>query len=202
MNEKTVFGVGINDANYTVFPIINGKQKMCPFYRKWRDMIGRCYNKKYQINQPTYKSCEVHQDWHYFMNFRSWMTANNWEGLELDKDLIVLGNSIYSKDLCVFIPKIVNTFTCNNRSRRGNLLIGVTMSKHGKYSSSCSNPFTKEPERLGNFNTEIEAHTVWRKRKHELACKLAESDYVKDQRVAKTLKWMYSEKNSKYVCLL
>jgi len=71
--NKLVCGVGINDADYEVQPIINGKRVMCPFYAKWVGMLERCYSEKFQNKWPTYIGCYVILDWIYFSNFKYWM---------------------------------------------------------------------------------------------------------------------------------
>lgn len=52
--KKLVFGVGINDADYNVYKtgIVDGKQTVlwiCPFYRKWKDMMMRCYSESWLL---------------------------------------------------------------------------------------------------------------------------------------------------------
>lgn len=47
---KLVQGVGVNDADYPVTKeeVINGKRKyvwVCPYYARWRSLLGRCYSK-------------------------------------------------------------------------------------------------------------------------------------------------------------
>ena len=58
-----------------------------------------------------------------------------------------------------------------------------------KFSATIGNPFTKKQEHLGYFTCPNEAHQAWKKRKHELACQLA--DIQTDQRVAEALRIRY-----------
>ena len=46
-------------------------------------------------------------------------------GWELDKDILVKGNKIYSPDTCCFVPKEVNTVFTKRQSKRGDYPIGV-----------------------------------------------------------------------------
>lgn len=193
--RKLVYGVGINDADYVVRKNetieVNGKQKqkmvwICPFYQAWENMLKRCYSAKYQETRPTYKGCSVSDDWLRFSNFKSWMEAQNWEGKQLDKDLLFEGNKIYSAETCVFVTQAVNKFTIDSGASRGEWLIGVYWVKgSGKFKTSCRNPFTKKLEYLGLFTSELEAHKAWLKRKLELARLLAAEQT--DERVAKAL---------------
>lgn len=193
---RLVHGVGVNDADYVTekketIGYVNGKQKqklvwICPYYRVWRSMLERCYSTKYQENRPTYKGCSVSEDWLTFSVFKSWMEAQDWEGKQLDKDLLFVGNKAYSAETCVFVTQMVNKFANGNGAIRGEWLIGVCWNKErGKFQSSCHNPFTKKPESLGYFTCELEAHEAWLKRKIELAHELAAIQT--DERVAEAL---------------
>ena len=194
--KKLVYGVGINDADYVIkkwetIGYVNGKRKrkliwICPYYRAWKHMLERCYSTKYQERQPTYKGCSVSEDWLTFSNFRKWMEAQDFEGNQLDKDLLFEGNKVYSAKTCVFVSGMVNSFTTDRRASRGEWLIGVYWNKGAnKFQSRCRNPFTKKSEHLGLFTSEQEAHKAWLKRKLGLARQLAAEQT--DERVAKAL---------------
>lgn len=201
MVKPTVHGVGINDADYEVtryeYVTVGGKRKqklvwICPYYRVWRNMLERSYSAKYQERNPTYKGCSVSEDWLTFSVFKSWMEAQDFEGMQLDKDILFEGNKVYSKGTCVFVTKAVNMFTTDRGNDRGEWLIGVNWHKRdGKFLSRCCNPFTKKQENLGYFTSELEAHQAWLKRKLELAHLLAVEQ--KDERVAKALIERYTD---------
>ena len=194
--RKLVYGVGINDAKYVTQKLetigyVDGKRKrklvwICPYYRVWMDMLQRCYSPKFQERRPTYKGCSVSEEWLRFSNFRAWMEAQDFEGKQLDKDLLFEGNKVYSKETCAFVTSEVNSFTSDCGASRGEWLIGVDWNKGvEKFRSKCSNPFTKKLEHLGLFLDELEAHQAWLKRKLELAHLLAAEQT--DERVAKAL---------------
>lgn len=200
-NRKLVYGVGINDAGYAVTKYgiaeVNGVRKrrqvwICPYYRTWTAMLQRCYSKKTQERYPTYKGCTVVEEWLTFSNFKAWMEAQEWEGLELDKDLLAVGNKVYSSESCMFVTQMVNSFTIDSGATRGEWLIGVYWNKQvEKFQASCRNPFTKKLEHLGLFTCEQEAHNAWLKRKNALALELAAIQT--DERVAKALRKRYSK---------
>lgn len=201
-SSKLLYGVGINDAEYVVqkwetIGYVNGKRKRrlvwrCPYYQTWKSMFERCYSVKYQERKPTYKGCIVSKEWLTFSNFRSWMEKQDWEGMQLDKDLLLEGNKVYSAETCVFVSSTVNKFTNNNGAKRGEWLIGVYWDKGaGKFRSLCCNPFTNKQENLGLFKCELEAHKTWLRRKLELAHELA--TIQADPRVAKALIEQYSD---------
>jgi len=192
---KLVRGVGINDADYETqkFLRVDGKYKsvwLCPYYNKWSHMLLRCYNKKVHEKRPTYIGCSVCDEWLYFSKFKSWMEKQDWESKELDKDLLVKGNKIYSPESCAFINQVTNKFISENENARGELPLGVHLHKPlMKFIAKCCNPTTGKREHLGVFICPQEAHKAWRKRKHELACKLA--DMQDDPRVAEALRKRY-----------
>ena len=191
---KLVYGIGINDANYVIETRVDGKRVKCPYYRTWVNMLERCYSEKLQECYPTYKGCSVCPEWIYFMHFRAWMMKQDWKGRQLDKDLLAVGNKVYSPDTCVFVDRATNSFTTDRAKLRGEYPIGVRFHKpSGKFIAQCCNPFTKKQEYLGYFTCEHQAHLAWKKRKHELACQLAHLQ--PDPRVAAALRTRYAEKS-------
>lgn len=200
--KKLVYGVGINDADYAVqeretISYVGGKRKqrrvwICPYYQVWRSMLERCYSEKFQEKNPTYKGCNVSENWLTFSNFKAWMMAQDFEGKHLDKDLLFEGNKIYSADTCVFVTPMTNLFTIDRGNDRGEWLIGVDWCKRaGRFRSKCRNPFTKKQESIGYFDCEQQAHKAWAKRKLELAHELAAIQT--DERISKALIDRYSK---------
>lgn len=184
--SKLVYGVGINDADYVVKPTFNGKQIVCPYYQKWESMFLRCYSAKYQEKRPTYIGCKVSDEWKTFSNFKAWMEPLDWVGKQLDKDILINGNKLYSKDTCVFVTPSVNNFLTDSNANRGECMIGVSWKKHiRKFQSQCADGEGRIIH-LGLFDNELEAHLAWKACKHKLACKLA--DEQSDPRVAEALR--------------
>lgn len=166
-----VCGVGINDADYNVTrrEKVGGKWKnvwKCPYYRKWLGMLQRCYSKKIQERQPTYKGCTVCEEWLLFSTFKRWMEEQEWEGRQLDKDFLVDGNKVYSPTTCVFIPQKLNSFVISCGKSRGFLPLGVRYTEKPKhmineltkpYRSQINNQ-TGESVHIGCYSTPEEAH--------------------------------------------
>jgi hypothetical protein len=141
----SVQGVGINDANYLVqkFTTVGGKNKLiwrCPFYSCWKHMLKRCYDDCYIKLHPTYKGCSVCREWHLFSNFKSWMEQQDWEEKQLDKDLLVYGNKVYSPSTCVFLSQGLNKFLTKSNKARGEYPLGVWKRKP---CASMINDFSK-----------------------------------------------------------
>lgn len=67
-------------------------------------MINRVYGKR---DKELYGDVIVCPEWLTFSNFKSWMATQDWEGKQLDKDL--MGNGlVYSPDSCAFLPRRIN----------------------------------------------------------------------------------------------
>lgn len=174
MKSKLAFGVGLYDK---------GKHKAWEdgkpgkAYIAWKGIIQRCYDPNVQAKYPTYIGCTVCPEWLEFQVFADWYEANypnDGEHYQLDKDLKVVGNKIYSPSACLFVSGVVNNFTIDRGAMRGEYLIGAASHKaSGKLQAGCRNPFTGKGEHLGLFTDELEAHLAWRKRKSELTYELA-----------------------------
>ena len=161
---RLVYGVGINDADYSVQPIINGKQHMCHIYRVWVNMLNRCYCSKMHLISPTYIGCSVSKEWQTFSNFRKWMVTQESKGKQLDKDILHEGNKIYSVNTCCFVSNYINSLLNDRLASRGKYLIGVNFNKANNIFASNLSIFGRT-KYLGCFKTEIDAHIAWRKAK-------------------------------------
>lgn len=127
----TIYGVGyIGQGKYK--KVMNGTTFV---YDRWMNMLRRCYAK----TDITYRTCSVDKRWHNFQNFAEWH-ENKWKShmieWELDKDLKIKGNKIYSPETCLFIPIIINSLF-KKRIRKSGLPTGVTRSGK-KFESSVT----------------------------------------------------------------
>jgi hypothetical protein len=177
--RKPMHGVGINDADYITNVKKEGKTVQCPYYKRWASMIERCYSKKLHARHPSYADCFVCDEWLIFSVFKSWMTKQDWHGNELDKDIITSGNKIYSPSTCAFISSNVNSLILDSASRRGDLPIGVSLLKSGRFRSDIR--IDGKLLYLGSFDSEKLASDAYKLKKNELI-KLA-ARKQKDQRV-------------------
>ena len=197
--RKLVFGVGLNDAGYRICDTHqkDGRQVntwVCPIYQTWAHMLRRCYSELAQRSSKnsSYIGCSVDTEWHKFSAFRSWALTQPWQGNQLDKDLLLVGNKTYRQDLCLFIPQALNTFVTDCASSRGEWPLGVSRVKRtGKFVANCRNPFTDKYDHLGCFLDPLSAHRAWRQRKHQHACRYAEVQT--DPRIAEALRNRYIE---------
>lgn len=182
MNKK-LYGVGINDADYTVtgYSEVDGKLKQtwrCPYYKAWTNMLKRCYCSKYQATMPTYKVATVDHEWFSFTAFKQWMGRQHWKGLELDKDILSVGGKVYSKETCCFVPRRINSILLINPETRGSYPLGVSLTPSGKYQAVCKDVSAKA-KGLGTFYTEIQAHSAWQMFKSKVIQEVA-GEYLKE----------------------
>ena len=129
--DKRVYGIGfIGEGKYK--PTDDYK-----VYKRWQGMLQRCYDEKLHEKHPTYKNCSCCEEWHNFQNFSKWYSENYYEVegevMCLDKDILVKGNKIYSPETCIYVPRRINIMFTKTDALRGNLPIGVTINKNGKY---------------------------------------------------------------------
>ena len=171
--RKIVYGAGINDADYVIGVVIDGVTHTCPYYVKWTAMLKRCYSRRYQKTQKTYKGCITCGEWLFFSNFKRWMEKQDWQGKELDKDILVQGNKIYSPELCIFVTAKINKLLNTQLSKRGKYKIGVSFCKReGRFVSRCRDGDGNSVN-LGYFSTELEAHYVYSEFKYKLISDIA-----------------------------
>lgn len=171
-----VYGVGINDADYPVYKTakVNGKRKIiwqCPAHKAWSNMFRRAYDELYKVKYPTYVGVSVGVAWHKFSGFKSWWDSQvHSEGLNLDKDMKVLGNKVYSAETCMLVPDQVNALFTDRGNARGELPLGVTYRVHtGKYMAQIQLGLGKGHKNLGSFLTPQEAHKSWQLAKIKVA---------------------------------
>lgn len=181
---KKVYGFGINDSPVPTSKTINGKRERCGIYAAWDGMLRRCYSGKYQANFPTYVGCSVAPEWLSFMSFKSWAIAQQWEGMQLDKDIIIAGNKIYSPATCAFVSGETNLFLNDHGRAQGEWPVGVVYSKQ-KRKFRAKIKLGGGTKHLGYYNTPEEAHQSWRLAKFEIALALA--DKQQDPRVSEAL---------------
>jgi len=164
--NKLIYGVGINDADYMVSVKQNGKRISCKAYLTWANMIKRCYYSDVKKNQPTYKGCTVEREWLTFSNFKKWFDGNYIDGYHLDKDLMVIGNKVYSPNTCLFVPNSINQLIIKEHKNKGGYPTGVTfIKKEGKYKARIT--IDSKEKYIDRFATAECASNAYRKAKAE-----------------------------------
>ena len=129
--KPSVYGIGILGDKYKA----SYNNVVAKEYRLWRGMLNRCYSKKTHKLRPRYADCFTSPNFNsytYFYEWRNKQVGFNVDGFELDKDLLIKYNKIYSETTCVFLPKEINIVLEKSQRRRGNHPIGVGWHKASK----------------------------------------------------------------------
>ena len=173
--SPSVFGVGVTGTKYPVK--INGV--ITKEYDLWHSMLRRCYSNTSKKKNPTYEGCEVSDKFKYYEYFYEWChkqigfgVDGNGNSFQLDKDLLIKGNRVYSESTCIFIPAEINSLLVKCTASRGEHLIGVHWSKTNKAFVAQVNKGKGKRENLGYFNTELEAFNAY---------KIAKESFIKEQ---------------------
>ena len=169
--SPSVYGVGILGTKYQAK--INGRATK--EYDLWQSMLKRCYSDAYKKQRPTYEGCEVSENFKYYEYFYEWCNSQIGfavEGFELDKDLLLKGNKVYSENTCVFIPSEINLLLIKREALRGEHLIGVSWRNTKKAFVAMVRKNKGKQEFLGYFDTELEAFNAY---------KQAKESFVKEQ---------------------
>lgn len=160
-------------------------------YSTWNKMLIRCGNVKYKTKKPTYLNCIVCEEWCNFQNFCKWYYDNYYElfGEEtnLDKDILVKGNKVYSPETCIFVPQFINSLFVKSNKTRGEYPIGVTC---------CGNKFRSRLNikgklvHIGMFDNSKEAFQSYKIAKEKYIKQVA--DEYKDRIPKKLYERMYT----------
>lgn len=175
--ERRTAGIGyLGQGEYKSIDVINGKE--CNVCDLWENMLQRCYSDKYQKIHPTYIGCTVADEWHNFQNYAKWFHKNYYiiEGqrMELDKDILMKGNKIYSPEICVFVPKDINLLFIKCNKARGDYPIGVDYHKKTcKYRATCQD-INRKQKHLGLFSNIEDAFYCYKDFKENIIKELAD----------------------------
>ncbi len=169
--SPSVYGVGVSGTKYP--PTINGvKTKE---YALWHSMLERCYSDNFKSKYPTYEGCEVSDKFKSYEYFYEWCNEQigfGDDGFEIDKDLLIKGNKVYSENTCVFLPQEINSLLTKCTASRGKHSIGVCWNKTKKSFVAHVGKSKGKREHLGYFKTEVEAFNAYKE---------AKESFVKEQ---------------------
>ena len=147
-------------------------------YQTWVDMLKRAYTEK--KGRCNYFGVTVCEEWHNFQSFAKWCHSQdffnikdkNGKRYEIDKDILVKGNKIYSPETCCFVPAEINSLLIRCGRARGDLYIGVYFSKKNKkYVSQIR--YNSNQIHLGYFDTETEAFYAYKQAKESYIKEIA-----------------------------
>lgn len=174
MKSKKVYGTGIIDEND--FKIYKKE------YKYWNHILERCYSNKLKEKYPTYEKIIMSNKWIYFKNFKDWYNDNYYEiegqRMEIDKDILIKGNKMYSPETCLFVPQEINKLFTKRQNDRGKLPIGVRYKElNNKYECRCNK--NGKSIYLGLYEDSEKAFQVYKEFKENYIKEIA--DYYKDR---------------------
>lgn len=168
----SIFGVGyIGSGEY---PTSVSHQLTHP-YRIWYRVLERCYKKERTPKNSTYLNVSVCNEWKCFQNFAKWY-EENWkpymEGWEIDKDILVKNNKVYSPETCCFVPKEINKLFVIRQNDRGKYPVGVHKIPNGRFQARLN--VDKSRVSLGVFDTPEEAFQAYKIAKEKRIAEVAD----------------------------
>lgn len=170
-------------------------------YKLWVRLLERTNCAIFTSKNPAYLNVSVCDEWLNFQNFAAWCEGQEFfnakdtrgKSYQLDKDILVKGNKVYSPETCCFVPQRINTLLTKNDARRGKFPIGVTFVKRvNKYSAQVNR--VDLGRRLGYYETPDEAFLAYKEAKESHVKEVAEKWKGKiDEKVYEALmKWEVS----------
>ena len=188
---KLILGIGLKGEKYPS----HKDGKILREYNTWTGMIRRCTKECWSKN-PSYVGTTCSDNFKSYTFFYEWCQTQvgfnskdeKGKSWNLDKDLLVRGNKIYSETTCVFVPQNVNCLLTKSEAKRGKYLIGVCWDKqHSKFRAFCKDGKRKNIN-LGRHSTEQEAFLAYKLCKEDVIKKVAEEyKYQLDYRVYESL---------------
>lgn len=164
-------GIGIHDSGR--FPkTLNGKRH--PLSRKWDDMFLRCYSEKKLAARPSYIGCTVAPEFHRYQDFCEWAVdkiGGDKADWQLDKDILVRGNTVYSPDTCCFVPRVINQLFHRDSVKPRALPSGV---HHHENKFAAILAVRKGRKWLGRFDSVEQAFAVYKEEKENFIKLIAE----------------------------
>lgn len=152
------------------------KRTLTREYKVWIGMLQRAYDEKLHKKYPSYRDVSVCEEWRNFQVFAEWMKKqpNAYkEGFQLDKDLMVLGNKVYSPDACSFVPALVNSIVTDCHRSRGDLPVGVTYKARDRKFYAQMN-IEGVMRHIGSYGTQDEAFLAYKTKRESRIRQLAE----------------------------
>lgn len=171
MMQITVCGVGYHGILYK-----NNKQES---FRRWKNMINRCYNGAVHERQPGYEKCTVCAEWLNYSNFKLWYDENIAPykelemNVELDKDILIKGNTVYSPETACLVPKFINDLFIGSVSDQREYPPGVYFDKDKQKYRACMS-FMGSNIKLGTFDSPEAAFFRYKEYKEDFIKDIAE----------------------------
>ena len=166
-NKPSIYGVGVIGYGKSGYLKGNVHTKE---YKVWYSMIDRCYSPRQSTENPSYIGCSVCEDWRNFQTFCKWyeQQPNAYkDNFDIDKDLRIIGNRIYSPAGCSLVPDDVNSCRAFQHNP------SIQISEYGKFIVQYGTGKLHK-KWVGTYETLEEAQQVYKKTKEVNIQALAE----------------------------
>lgn len=141
----------------------------------WYNMYTRCYSSKYHSRSKSYIGCTMYQPWIdnkylFFNHVQKIYYEVDGEQMDLDKDILVKGNTDYNPDTVIFTPHSINAFFANIKNKP----------KYSKKTEKwkVEHHYKGDKFYIGEYDTEEEALDMYIKTK-EAMIKIIANEYKK-----------------------
>lgn len=141
-------------------------------YHHWHQMLTRCGIEEEKFK--NYFDKEITNDWLCFQNFASWAESQvgfSCEKWQLDKDILVKGNKVYSPETCCFVPHRINSLIIKSNPQ------GSWSDKHKRWYFSYREEDSTKVRK--GFESQEEGYTWYARNKQTIVKRVAEI-YKKD----------------------
>lgn len=171
LEKPVMYGVGYHGLLYT-----SSNEES---YNRWHWMMNRCYSDAIHELQPQYKGCSVCKEWWNYSNYKLWYDEHKAEimaydeSFEMDKDILIKGNTVYSAETVCFVPKVINSLFTNGNKNRGDYPLGVYYDRDKKkYIANMS--LAGKNTKIGAFDTREDAFKRYKEYKENIIKNVAE----------------------------
>lgn len=168
-------------------------------YQRWHWIMNRCYSKAVHELYSEYQDCTVCKEWWNYSNFKLWYEDHKDvinafdETLEIDKDILIKGNLIYSPETVCLVPQLINSLFINTsgKKNRGDYPLGVYFEKDKKKYRACMS-FMGKRIKLGTFDTAEAAFYRYKEYKEDFLKDIAEQykDKIPDKIYQAMINWI------------
>ena len=159
-------------------------------YVAWVDVLKRCFSESFKKKNPTYKDVTCCEEWLLYENFYEWLHSQdnfdkwyNNKQWNVDKDILVKGNKLYSPETCCLVSNNVNCLFVKCVATRGDLPIGVRYNKvNKKFNVKISKHRNGKAvsEHIGVYDTSEEAFYAYKEAKESYIKQVAQEEYSLD----------------------
>ena len=141
-------------------------------------MLRRCFCKNFKNRVKTYSNVSCCESWLHLNNFIADIsTIKNYDKCinddwQLDKDILIKGNKIYSKENCCFVPKKINSLLISCTAKRGDYPIGVNFDpSSGMYKAQIR--LNGKKKSIGYFKSYNDAFVAYKTYKEDYIKQIA-----------------------------